>query len=174
MATTEPVPPTPLPSLPPGYTFYAGSLPSVPEYRHLRAASGLTPMTEAQSRAVPNGTWYSCHVTFGADADTSNPPSTCHAVGDAVAMGRIIGDGGWYFIIADMAVLPNHQRKGLGDAIIKHLLAYIRANAPEGDPYVSLTADPPGMKLYTRNGFVESAPRNEVGMMLPANWRDGL
>ena len=170
MNPAEPALPAPPPSLPPGYTFHPGSLPSVPEYRHLRAASGLTPMTEAQSRAVPNGTWYSCHVTF--DADTTDPPPKDNTDGNAVAMGRIIGDGGWYFVIADMAVLPNHQRKGLGDAIIKHLLAYIRANAPEGDPYVNLTADPPGMKLYSRNGFIESAPQNEVGMMLPANWRD--
>ncbi|KAK0652655.1 putative GNAT family N-acetyltransferase [Cercophora newfieldiana] len=150
-----------LPSLPAGYTFHSGSLPSVPQYRYLRAASGLTPMTEAQSVAVPKGTWFGCYVTSDADNGT------------AVAMGRIISDGGWYFVIADMAVLPTHQRKGLGDTILKHLLRYIKENAPEGEPFVSLTADPPGRKLYERNGFVESAPK-EVGMMLLDGWRDRL
>ncbi|WP_370260313.1 hypothetical protein [Cryobacterium sp. TMT3-29-2] len=29
-------------------------------------------------------------------------------------MGRIIGDGGWYFHIADMATLPEFQGRGLG------------------------------------------------------------
>jgi len=147
------------PLLPTGYTFHSGNLPSVPEYRHLRAASGLTPMTEAQSRPVAAGTWFGCHIT----SDASD--------GAAVAMGRIISDGGWYFVIANMAVLPEHQRKGLGDAILKHLLVYIKENAPEGDPFVSLTADPPGRKLYVRNGFFESAPK-EVAMMLPAGWRE--
>ena len=150
--------PTP-PSLPFGYKLHEGTLPSVPEYRHLRAASGLKPMTEAQSAAVPNGTWFGCHITYESAA---------------VAMGRIISDGGWYFVISDMAVLPEHQRKGLGDAILKHLLVYIKDNAPEGEPYVTLTADPPGRKLYERNGFVESAPLNEVGMMLLDGWRDKL
>jgi len=150
------------PSLPAGYTFHAGALPPVPEYRHLRAASGLTPMTETQSARVPNGTWYGCHIKGDAED------------GAAIAMGRIISDGAWYFIIADMAVLPHHQRKGLGDAILKHLLSYIRENAPEGDPFVSLSADPPGMKLYRKNGFVESAPLGEVGMLLPSGWRDKL
>lgn len=44
-------------------------------------------------------------------------------------MGRIIGDGGWYFLIADMATLPEHQRKGLGSVVMKHLLAYIRVKS---------------------------------------------
>ena len=80
-------------------------------------------------------------------------------------MGRIIGDGGWYFHIADMAVLPEHQRKGLGDVILKTLLAKIRAEAPEGKPYVNLFADKPGLKLYARNGFVDGAPK-ETGMVM--------
>ena len=49
-----------------------------------------------------------------------------------VGMGRIIGDGGWYFYIADMAVLPDHQLKGLEDVILKTLLARIRREAPRG------------------------------------------
>jgi hypothetical protein len=28
-------------------------------------------------------------------------------------MGRVIGDGGWYFHVVDMAVLPEHQRRDL-------------------------------------------------------------
>jgi hypothetical protein len=69
----------------------------VPEYRHLRAASGLKSMTEAQSAAVPNGTWFGCHITYESAA---------------VAMWRIISDGGWYFVISDMAVLPKPSARG--------------------------------------------------------------
>ncbi|KAH6630118.1 hypothetical protein B0J18DRAFT_420254, partial [Chaetomium sp. MPI-SDFR-AT-0129] len=93
-----------------------------------------------------------------------------------VAMGRVIGDGGWYFLIADMAVLPEHQRKGLGDAVLKQLLEHIRTHAPRDEdengawPYVTLFADGPGRKLYKKNGFVESLPIGQMGMSLPQGW----
>lgn len=80
-------------------------------------------------------------------------------------MGRIIGDGGWYFHIADMAVLPEHQRRGLGDVVLKRLLERIRTHAAEGEPYVTLFADGPGRKLYKKNGFVEAAPA-QMGMQM--------
>ena len=154
MATTATTP-----NLPPGYTLHTG-YPPVAEYRHLRSASGLTPVTESQAAAVASGSWYGCYVTFGA--------------GEAavVAMGRVIGDGAWYFVVADMAVLPGHQRRGLGAAVLAELVARIREHAPEGDPYVSLLADPPGRRLYLANGFVEAAPA-EMGMVLPNEWRRG-
>jgi GNAT superfamily N-acetyltransferase len=79
------------------------------------------------------------------------------ATGEPVAMGRVIGDGGWYFHVVDMAVLPDHQRQGPGDRILTTLLAEIRERAPSG-AYVSLMADPPGRRLYSRHGFVETAP----------------
>lgn len=69
-------------------------------------------------------------------------------------MGRIIGDGGWYFVVADMAILPDHQRRGLGAAILDSLINDIRTRAPRG-AYVSLTADPPGRKLYASRGFTD-------------------
>jgi ribosomal protein S18 acetylase RimI-like enzyme len=78
-------------------------------------------------------------------------------------MGRLIGDGGWYFHVVDMAVLPEHQRRGLGSAVLRYLLEQIRERAPR-DAYVSLLADPPGRQLY-RYGFVESVP-DSLGMTL--------
>lgn len=92
-----------------------------------------------------------------------------------VAMGRIIGDGGWYFVIADMAVLPQHQRKGLGDYVLNTLIEKIRSSPVVAGvlesggpkPYVNLLADEPGRKLYERNGFVYTAPHS-LGMMF--NW----
>jgi len=81
-------------------------------------------------------------------------------------MGRIIGDGGWYFHIADMGVLPDHQRKGLGDVIMKTLLAKIRSEAPEGKPYVNLFADPPGRSCMLGMGLWSRRSHDEMGMML--------
>lgn len=141
--------------LPPNYTLHDG-YPPIPEYLHLRAASGLTPKTAAQAAPIASGSWYGCYVTYTA-------PETGEST--AVGMGRIIGDGGWYFHIADMAVLPEHQRRGLGDVVLKRLLERIRTEAAEGEPYVTLFADGPGRKLYMKNGFVEAAPA-QMGMQM--------
>lgn len=68
----------------------------------------------------------------------------------------------WYFHVLDMAVLPEHQRQGLGDAVLTALLQRVRAHAPAG-AYVNLLADPPGRRLYTRHGFTDTAPHT-IGM----------
>ncbi|KAJ5852732.1 uncharacterized protein N7529_012117 [Penicillium soppii] len=65
-----------------------------------------------------------------------------------------------------MAVHPEHQKRGLGDAIVKELLRKIKQEAPQdGKPYISLLADGPGRRLYEKNGFVETAP-SSIGMVL--------
>ncbi|KAJ5537538.1 Acyl-CoA N-acyltransferase [Penicillium frequentans] len=142
-------------TLPLGYTIHHG-YPSVPQYLHLRLSSGLSPKTSSQAAAVSTGSWYGCYVTF--DGVNGDP--------QPIGMGRVIGDGGWYFHIADMAIHPEHQKKGLGDVILKTLLREIRNRAPtDGKPYISLLADKAGRRLYLKNGFVESAPE-EMGMVL--------
>ncbi|RYO86434.1 hypothetical protein DL764_009009 [Monosporascus ibericus] len=138
-----------------GYVLH-DDYPSLDDYLHLRAASGLKPVNSAQGAAVIKGSWYGCYVT------TADDPSK------AVAMGRIIGDGGWYFHITDMAVLPSHQRRGLGDAVLKRLLAKIKTDAAPGEAYVTLMADPPGRRLYEKNGFADAMPQ-EMGMSLIMN-----
>lgn len=125
--------------------------PLLGDYLRLRAAAGLSPKTEQQGAAALSGAWAACHVVH----------EETRAV---VGMGRLLGDGGWYFHVIDMAVLPEHQRRGLGDAILTALLNRIRAVAPPG-AYVNLLADPPGRRLYERQGFTETAPHS-VGMAL--------
>jgi ribosomal protein S18 acetylase RimI-like enzyme len=128
-----------------------GSPPEVDDYLALRERAGLSPKTREQAVAALPGSWAACHVVQ-------------EASGQTVGMGRVLGDGGWYFHIVDMAVLPVHQRRGLGDAILRSLLEQIRARAPRG-AYVNLLADPPGRRLYARHGFAETAPTS-VGMAL--------
>jgi GNAT superfamily N-acetyltransferase len=64
--------------------------------------------------------------------------------------------------VVDLAVLPEHQRRGLGDAILRALLERIRREAPQG-AFVNLIADPPGRRLYARHGFTPTAP-DSIGM----------
>src|SRR5262245_14274479 len=133
----------------PAYALVDGP-PSVREYLELRAAAGLSPKTDAQAAGAVTGSWTAIHVV-----ETSS--------GRTVGMGRAIGDGGWYFHIADMAVLPDHQRRGVGDAMLTELVRRIRSSAPP-NPYVTLLADAPGRRLYERHGFVETAP-DSIGMV---------
>lgn len=140
------------PSLPEGYLLI-GAAPTVDDYLALRERSGLTPKSAEQAAAGLPGSWTACHVVH-------------EPTGQTVGMGRVLGDGGWYFHIVDMAVLPEHQRLGLGDAILTALLDRIRAQAPPG-AYINQLADPPGRRLYARHGFVETAPRS-IGMALPS------
>jgi GNAT superfamily N-acetyltransferase len=134
----------------PGYRLVMAA-PSVSDYLQLRRSAGLSPKTEEQGAAALPGSWAACHVVD-------------EARGEIVGMGRLIGDGGWYFHVVDMAVLPEHQRRGLGDAILGALLDRVRDLAPPR-AYINLLADPPGRALYARHGFSETAP-GSVGMAL--------
>ena len=126
------------------------TVPAVSDHLKLRERAGLSTMTRRQAEAGLRGSWTACHVI--------HEPS-----GETVAMGRVIGDGGCFFQAVDMAVLPEHQRRGIGDTVLAHLLDRIRGAAPGA--YVSLLADPPGRRLYAKHGFRETAP-SSVGMAL--------
>lgn len=76
-------------------------------------------------------------------------------------MGRIIGDGGCFFQITDIAVDPVHQGRGLGKAIMAALMEHV-ATLP-ASAYISLIADRPADSLYAQYGFRDVGPAS-VGM----------
>jgi len=129
-----------------GYTLIERT-PSVTEYRALRRLSGLSEKTEAAAAIGLPQTRFAVVV----DLD-----------GEAVGMGRVIGDGGTAFQVVDIAVLPAHQGKGLGKRIVGALVGWLHANAPKS-AYVSLIADGPGKDLYAQFGFEPTAPAS-IGM----------
>ena len=129
--------------------------PDIEDYRRLRQAAGLSPRSaEAASRGLAN-------TLFGV--------SVMHAA-RAIGMGRIIGDGGCFFVVVDIAVEPAHQKRGLGKRIMRTLDAWLRANAPESSN-VSLFADGDAKHLYAQFGFVETGPAS-VGMDYAVRGRD--
>lgn len=121
--------------------------PSTETYRHLRQATGLSPKTrEAAERGLPN-------TLFGVQV-------LCQ--GQTVAMGRVIGDGGAFYQVVDIAVLPAHQGRGLGKKVMAEIAAYIEREVPPSG-YVSLIADGQAFRLYEQFGFALTAPAS-VGM----------
>ncbi len=108
----------------------------------LRAVTGLTPKSLDAARAALPATLYAVCVELD---------------GETVGTGRVIGDGGCWFVIVDVAVHPDHQGKGLGGRIVGALDAWIGANAPDS-AQAMLLADVPADTLYERFGYKRSAP----------------
>lgn len=133
-------------SLPLPYRVTAAT-PSVADYLRLRQAAGLSPKS---SEGAAIGLENSCFAV-----------SVLHGE-RAVGMGRVIGDGGCFFQIVDIAIDPAHQRRGLGKAVMAALVDWLQAHAPDR-AYVSLIADGDARHLYAGFGFAETAPRS-VGM----------
>lgn len=127
--------------------------PTVETYISLRASTGLTPKT---THAATIGL---ANTLFAVQAAPSSSPDTI------IGMGRIIGDGGCFFDVVDIAVLPPHQGKGVGKMIMKELKEWMDKNVPESGT-VLLFADGPAKHLYKKFGFVETVglPTSCVGM----------
>lgn len=72
--------------------------------------------------------------------------------GQPVAMGRVVGDGAFYFYVQDVAVHPDHRRQGLGREIMRRLLDQVGERAG-GDCFVGLFSTPEAVELYQGSGF---------------------
>ncbi|KAK6526839.1 hypothetical protein TWF281_010036 [Arthrobotrys megalospora] len=125
--------------------------PSADDYFRLRQVSGLTPKSrEAIARGLPN-------TLFGVVVRLKNDDRV-------VGMGRVIGDGGLFFQVVDIAVEPAYQGRGIGKGIMQAIMEWVKKELFTG-AYVSLIADGEAYKLYEKYGFEMTAPRS-VGMAL--------
>lgn len=120
--------------------------PSIKDYLRLRVSAGLSPKAEANATAGLPNTWFAVVVRKD---------------DQAVGMGRIIGDGGLFFQIVDIAVEPAHQGRGLGKAIMTALMDQLHRGAQGA--YVSLIADAEANRLYAQYSFEPTAPKS-IGM----------
>jgi len=123
-------------------------VPDADEYMALRVTAGLSPKSLEGAKI---GLQNSVFAVSLRDADKQ-----------LIGMGRIIGDGGCFYQIVDIAVDPAYQGKGYGKTIMAELMNYLDTNAPTNS-YVSLIADVPADQLYQKYGFAHTAPRS-VGM----------
>lgn len=116
------------------------------EYRRLRAPAG----------------WPDPGLDDDALAETLASTWNVTARGDdgaLVGMGRVQDDG-LYASIWDMIVLPEHRRRGVGQALFDRMLARCR-----GRSLVSLVATPYGAPIYRAAGFAEES-RGSVALFL--------
>lgn len=93
----------------------------------------------------------------GEDATRIALQKTLHGVwlweGDElVGMARLIGDGGTFAQVTDVAVHPRLQRQGWGHRIMTRLMRWADETLPRGC-YISLIADSGAERLYERHGF---------------------
>lgn len=123
--------------------------PTPEEYVALREAAGMKPRTEAAARrGLPNSTYAVTVRTAASD--------------ELVGMGRLIGDGGCYYQLVDIAVHPDHQRRELGTRVVEALLDHLRENAPPS-AYATLISDVD--MFYEEFGFEDARPESK-GMFL--------
>ena len=122
--------------------------PSTSVYIDIRLQAGLSRKSEeAAARGLPN-------TIFGIVVYSDERP---------IGIGRIIGDGGCFYEVTDIAVVPEHQKKGVGVMIMEALVGYLKKNAPS-TAYVSLIADHGTPHFYEKFGFTLSEMPKSSGM----------
>ena len=111
--------------------------PTVQEYNAVRLAAGLTVKDELAAQQGLSKTLFGICIIHD------------EAV---VGIGRVIGDGGLFFDIVDVAVVAEHQRRGVGKMIMDGLMAYIEVNARPSS-LVCLMANKGIAPFYEKYGF---------------------
>lgn len=123
-------------------------IPSINTYIDIRLQAGLSRKSEeAAAKGLPNSI-FAVVVYFD---------------GSPIGIGRIVGDGGCFFEVTDIAVVPEHQNKGVGKLIMEALVTYLQKNAPS-TAYVSLMADHGTPHFYEKFGFTLSEMPKSSGM----------
>ena len=125
-------------------------IPGVADYLRIRPAAGLSRKTEEAATIGLKNSLFAVTVFYGAEP---------------VGIGRVVGDGGCFFELVDVAVMPDHQKKGVGKLIMDALLAYIYEHAPKS-AYVSLMADHGTPDFYAKFGFTKAEAPHAAGMYL--------
>lgn len=120
--------------------------PTVEEFFWLREAVGWKNIApEAAERGLRNSLFGVC-LYYGEDL---------------IGCGRVLGDGGIVFYIADIIVSPVHQSQGQGKMIMEAIMNYIKLNAVPG-AFVGLMAAKGAEGFYTKLGFI-TRPSDKYG-----------
>ncbi len=120
--------------------------PTVDEFRRLRGPAGGDEVSDEGLAAGLASALYSCVVLHN---------------GEVVACGRVIGDGGMYFYVQDVIVVPEYRGRGLGVKVMDAVVAYLQRVARPG-AFVGLMDADNAEGFYERYGFQRR--QDEPGM----------
>ena len=124
-------------------------LPSISDYRRLRAAVGWSELSPEAMEEGLEGSLYSVCVCRDEEV---------------VGCGRVVGDGAICFYVQDVIVLPEHQGQGLGARIMGRIMAYLDRHA-HLNSFIALMAAKGAAGFYERYGFTRRPP-DRPGMFL--------
>ncbi|MBM3662855.1 MAG: GNAT family N-acetyltransferase [Actinobacteria bacterium] len=110
--------------------------PTAEEYRSIREAVGWK---------VPRPD--DCDRALGSTIDAA----VAERGGEAVGMGRTVGDGVFYSFVVDLVVRPEHQGLGLGSRLLAVLVQAAALRSTTG--LLQLVAEGHLGRFYERNGF---------------------
>lgn len=117
--------------------YYENNL-SIEEYISLRTSVGWNLFYDGQMNEAIQNSLYTVKVLNEKQA---------------IAMGRLIGDG-MYYLVADIIVRPEYQKLGIGSKVIDMILEYVRKNTPAGGrSSVQLIAEKGKEEFYEKKGF---------------------
>ena len=121
-------------------------LPSVEEYIHLRKSVDWPyPNNEAIEKSLNNSNYCVCAVKDGR----------------VIGMSRVVGDDSFIFFIADVIVLPEYQKQGIGIALMERTMSYLKKNVQEYS-YITLMSAKGREAFYEKFGFFKR-PTGEFG-----------
>lgn len=80
-----------------------------------------------------------------------------------IGFGRVVGDGGITYVVSDIMVDKEYQRKGYAEQIMEAIDNYFEENTYE-DSYICLIANHPADLLYHKHQF-EYLPEDRCGML---------
>jgi GNAT superfamily N-acetyltransferase len=127
--------------------------PTVEEYHRLRAAVG----------------WGNVNVQATEIGLRNSLFSVCVIHKDqVVGFGRVVGDGGVFFYIQDIVVLPQFQGKGLGKRIMNAIMAYLESHVHRG-AFIGLMAAKGVDGFYEKFGF-SARPSERYGPGMCRVW----
>ena len=121
--------------------------PTPREYRRLRSTVGWNEVNEDGVREGLSSARYS--VVLERD-------------GEAVGCARVVGDGGIYFYVQDVILIPELHGQGWGGRMMDAVMRYLERVAGPG-AFVGLMAAEGAETFYRRFGF-ERRPDDRPGM----------
>lgn len=126
--------------------------------------------TPSEHRAIAESVGWGDHFdwdSIAASLDGSSFGVVAVVDGEAVGMGRVVGDGVHYFYLQDVIVRPDHAEEGLGSQIVGHLIDRIAASAPS-EAFVGLFSSPEALDLYREFRFATTDMTGMHRFVLPA------